>query len=58
MPAKYDAIKQKFLRMGDSEKEAKTRAAKIYNAGRESRTPPVTRNYEKTKANWGKGGTR
>jgi hypothetical protein len=32
MPEAYTQIRDKFIRMGDSEKEAKTRAAKIFNA--------------------------
>jgi hypothetical protein len=43
MPAKYEAIKAKFLKEGKSEKEAKTRAAKIFNATRKKGEKPVTR---------------
>lgn len=49
MPAKYEAIRDKFESKGMGEKEAKTRAAKIFNAGRKPGEAPVTRNYEKTK---------
>jgi hypothetical protein len=31
MPAAYESIKAKFLRMGDSTKEAEKRAAMIWN---------------------------
>jgi hypothetical protein len=50
MPRKYDSIKAHLLRKGFSEKEAKTSAAKIYNAGRPLGAPPVTRDHEKTKS--------
>ena len=43
MPEKYEAIKAKFLKEGKSLKEAKTRAAKIYNATRKKGQAPVTR---------------
>jgi hypothetical protein len=43
MPAKYEAIKRKFLAEGKSDKEAKTRAAKIFNATRKKGQKPVTR---------------
>lgn len=55
MPKAYEDIKRAFMNKGVSEAESKTRAAKIYNSRiREQGQPPVTRNYEKTKANWGK----
>ena len=50
MPRKYEAIRDRMKRQGKSDKEAKTRAAKIYNATRTPGSAPVTRNYEKTKA--------
>lgn len=48
MPALYLAIKHSLKKKGASDAEAKTRAAKIYNARRPAGAPPVTRNYEKT----------
>jgi hypothetical protein len=48
MPAKYEAIKRKFMRDGMSEKEAATRAARIYNAQRKRGQKPVTRGYHKS----------
>lgn len=42
MPKRYQAIKEKFLREGYTLKEAKTRAAKIYNATRRSGEPPLS----------------
>jgi len=42
MPKKYEAIRDKFIREGYSVKEAKTRAAKIYNATRKPGQRPVT----------------
>lgn len=32
MPAQYEALRDKFIKDGLSEKEAKTKAAKIFNA--------------------------
>ena len=46
MPAKYLTIKQKFLREGMAQAEAKRRAAKIYNAARKPGTKPVTAAYD------------
>jgi hypothetical protein len=43
MPAKYEALKAKFLKEGKSDKEAKTRAAKIFNSQRKRGQKPVTR---------------
>lgn len=48
MPRQYEAIRDKFENEGMGSAEAKTRAAKIYNARRKKGTPPVTRNSEKT----------
>ncbi len=42
MPKQYEAIRDKFMGQGMGSKEAKTRAAKIFNAQRGSK-PPVTR---------------
>jgi hypothetical protein len=55
MPRAYEQIRDKFIRMGEPEKDAKKRAAMIYNARRPAGSPPVTRNSEKTAANWKKG---
>lgn len=37
MPAQYEAIRDKFIKQGLSVKEAKTRAAKIYNSLRDKK---------------------
>lgn len=50
MPAKYEAIRDKFKAKGVSSKEAKTRAAKIFNATRKPGTAPVTNHYDLGKA--------
>lgn len=47
MPAMYLALKSKFKRGGLSDSEAKTKAARIFNAQRPAGTPPVTKNYGK-----------
>lgn len=54
MPKAYEQIKKHLMQKGFSEKEAKTSAARIYNSERPEGSPPVTRNYEKTAANWPK----
>ncbi len=41
MPKQYEAIRDKFKKQGMSSKEAKTRAAKIYNS--KHKKNPVTR---------------
>ena len=57
MPKVYEQIKAHLMRKGYSEKEAKTSAARIFNADvRKPGQPPMTRNYEKTAANWKKRG--
>jgi hypothetical protein len=43
MPKQYEAIRDKLKKEGYSDKEAKTRAAKIYNAKRKPGQKPVTR---------------
>ena len=43
MPKKYEAIRDKFKAKGLSDKAAKTKAAKIYNATRKKGQKPVTR---------------
>jgi len=43
MPAKYEAIRDKFIKNGLSASSSKTKAAKIYNATRKSGEKPVTR---------------
>lgn len=42
MPAKYEAIRDKFTKKGMPLKEAKTHAAKIFNATRKKGEKPVT----------------
>ena len=42
MPKKYRKIRDKLKRAGASSKEAKTSAAKIYNATRKPGSKPVT----------------
>lgn len=42
MPKQYEAIRDSFKKKGMSDKEAKTRAAKIYNSTHKKN--PVTRN--------------
>lgn len=39
MPKQYERIRDKFKRQGKSAKEAKTSAARIYNAKRGSKKP-------------------
>ena len=43
MPEKYEAIRDKFKARGVSDKAAKTKAAKIYNAARKKNQKPVGR---------------
>lgn len=49
MPAKYEAIRDKFEGKGIPAKEAKTRAAKIFNATRKPGEKPVTGKSESEK---------
>jgi hypothetical protein len=42
MPKQYEAIRDKLIKQGLPAKAAKTRAAKIYNAGRKKGQRPVT----------------
>ncbi len=42
MPAKYEAIRDKFVKEGLSLKAAKGKAARIYNGTRKPGEPPVT----------------
>lgn len=49
MPRRYEAIRDKFKREGMGTKEAKTRAAKIYNATRKKGQAPVTRGSDSKK---------
>lgn len=49
MPDKYEAIKEKLIERGMSKKEAKKRAAKIYNAQRDEGKEPVSPSYDKKK---------
>lgn len=41
MPKKYEAIRDKFISKGMGTKEAKTRAAKIYNAQKKPGDPTL-----------------
>lgn len=41
MPARYEAMRDKFLQEGMSEKAAKTKAAKIYNATKKEGEPSL-----------------
>ena len=50
MPAKYEALKKKFLSEGKSLREAKTRAAKIYQATRKKGEPELNRAVAKEKS--------
>ena len=43
MPAKYEAMRDKFLSEGKSESRSKSLAARIYNAQRKPGQAPVTR---------------
>lgn len=43
MPKKYEAMRDKFKAKGMSDKAAKGKAARIYNAGRKKGAKPVTR---------------
>lgn len=49
MPKKYEAIRDKFKKEGMGSKEAKTRAAKIYNATRKRGQRPVTGKHKTKK---------
>jgi len=46
MPAKYEAIRDKLLASGKSEKAAKTSAARIFNSQRKPNQAPVTGTME------------
>ena len=43
MPKKYEALRDKFIREGLTEKAAKGKAARIFNAQRKKGQKPVTR---------------
>lgn len=43
MPKKYEAMRDKFKKEGASTKEAKGKAARIFNAQRKKGQAPVTR---------------
>ncbi len=43
MPKKYESMRDSFKQSGMKEGAAKTKAAKIHNAGRSANTKPVTR---------------
>ena len=42
MPAKYEAMRDKFIKEGLSSKAAKGKAARIYNSQRKKGQKPVT----------------
>lgn len=46
MPARYEGMRDKFEAQGLSEADAKTKAAKIFNATRKRGEAPVTGNAE------------
>lgn len=50
MPAIYEAIKQSFRKKGMKDADAKSHAARIFNAQRKPGTAPVTR-YSDEEAN-------
>lgn len=54
MPAKYEAIRDKFIANGKAEKAAKTSAARIFNATRKPGVAPVTRGGDLGRALAGK----
>jgi len=43
VPRQYESIRDKFIAAGMKTDAAKTKAAKIYNAGRKKGQKPVTR---------------
>ena len=43
MPKAYEAMRDAFIRQGMSEKDAKQKAARLYNARRRKGQKPVTR---------------
>ena len=47
MPKQYEAIRDKLIRQGVPEAEAKRRAAKIFNAQRKKGQRPVTGKHKK-----------
>lgn len=49
MPKRYEAMRDSFIREGMSEKAAKTKAAKVYNATRKRGEAPVTGKHEEKK---------
>lgn len=57
MPRKYEAIRDQFIAEGMPAEEARTRAAKIYNAQRKPGQKPVTGKGKK-KRGCGKGKKR
>lgn len=48
MPPRYEKMRDSFKAQGMSDKAAKGKAARLYNATRGEGSPPVTRNSEKT----------
>jgi hypothetical protein len=53
MPKQYEAIRDRLVKEGVPLKQAKTRAARIYNAKRKRGQPPVTRYHGATMARRG-----
>lgn len=51
MPAMYEALKSKFKQKGVTDAEAKTSAARIFNARRKPGTAPVTNHVENEEDN-------
>lgn len=41
MPARYEAMRDKFIKEGSSVREAKTKAAKIYNSTKKAGEPSL-----------------
>lgn len=50
MPATYEKMRDRFISQGLSSKAAKTKAARIFNAGRRPGQKPVTRAAHLSKA--------
>ena len=50
MPEVYTKMRDSFKKKGMSDKAAKTKAARLYNANREKGAKPVTRKSHRRKA--------
>jgi hypothetical protein len=46
MPARYEAVRDSLVEKGVPLSDAKTRAAKIYNATRKGNEPRLTKKYD------------